>query len=509
MFEEERVTSARVIADASFAIGEIDRRLFGTFVEHIGRCVYGGIYEPDHPDADEHGLRRDVIALTRELGVTLVRYPGGNFLSGYNWEDGVGPVEKRPRRLDLAWFSTEPNSFGTNEFMDWCKATGVEPLFCVNLGTRGPDDARRLVEYTNHPGGTELSDLRHAHGYPEPHNIKLWGLGNEQDGPWQIGEKTAYEYGRIAKETAKLMRWVDPDVQLSASGSSGREMKSFASWEYEVLDQCYEQVDFLSLHQYFTNWDGDHAEFLGAADLMDRYIKEVVAVCDAVGAKHRSSNKIMLSFDEYNVWWKARPGGKLPKLKGWPVGPAFNEEIYNFEDALVLGGAMIALLNNADRVKIACLAQLVNVIAPIMTEPGGKAWRQPIFFPFADVANLARGVTLRQAVTSETFATRTLGEVDYLLSSTTLDVDAKRICVFALNRHMSEPMDLSVELRGLPAALQMVETRTLAGHALDAVNSAAGEPVHPLPHEGAAVDGGRLSATLQPASWNVFVLSYA
>ena len=502
------MTIGHVIADLSFPIGDIDRRLFGTFVEHIGRCVYGGLFEPGHPEADERGFRRDVLALTRELGATVVRYPGGNFLSGYNWEDGVGPVAERPKRLDLAWFSTEPNTFGTNEFIDWCREAEITPLFCVNLGTRGPDDARRLLEYCNHPGGTALSELRKEHGYTAPHDIKLWGLGNEQDGPWQIGEKTAYEYGRIAKETAKLMRWVDPGIELSACGSSGLEMKSFGAWEYEVLDQCYEQVDFLSLHQYFTNYDGDSADFLGAADLMDRYIREVVAICDAVGAKHRSSKKIMLSFDEYNVWWKARPNGKLKKLEGWPVGPAFNEEIYNFEDALVLGGALIALLNNADRVKIACLAQLVNVIAPIMTEPGGKAWRQPIFFPFADVAKLARGVSLRQATTSETFASKSLGDLNYLLSSTTYDAETKRLAVFVLNRHLEDAMDFTLELRGLPATLEVVETRVLAGYALDATNSAATEPVRPTTHPSVTVDGSTISATLQPASWNVIVLEH-
>ena len=503
------MTVARVIVDTSFAVGEIDRRLFGSFVEHMGRCVYTGIFEPGHPDADDKGFRRDVLALTRELGVTLVRYPGGNFLSGYNWEDGIGPVDQRPRRLELAWLATEPNIFGTNEFMDWCRAAEVEPLFCVNLGTRGPDDARRLLEYCNHTGGTELSDLRHRHGYPQPHGIKLWGLGNEQDGPWQIGEKTAYEYGRIAKETAKLMRWVDPGIQLSACGSSGREMPTFAKWEYEVLDQCYEQVDFLSLHQYFTNYDDDRAEFLGAADLMDRYIREIVAVCDAVGAKHRSSKKIMLSFDEYNVWWKARPNGKLKKPVGWPVAPALNEEIYNFEDALVLGGAMIALLNNADRVKIACLAQLVNIIAPIMTEPGGRAWRQTIFHPFADVANFARGETLRQSVESETFSSKSLGELTYLLSSTTHDRDKKRICMFALNRHLSEEMEFSLELRGRPEQFTLAESRVLGGFALAATNSAEAETVRPSAHGAARVDGSTLRARLEPRSWNVFVLSYA
>jgi len=503
------MTKACIVADLSFEIGEIDRRLFGSFVEHIGRCVYGGIFEPGHPDADSQGFRRDVLALTRELGVTLVRYPGGNFLSGYNWEDGVGPVAERPKRLELAWFATEPNSFGTNEFIDWCRAAEIEPLFCVNLGTRGPDDARRLVEYCNHQGGTALSELRKSHGYDAPHGIKLWGLGNEQDGPWQIGEKTATEYGRIAKETAKLMRWVDPEVELSACGSSGREMKTFGAWEYEVLDQCYEQVDYLSLHQYFTNYDGDTAEFLGAADLMDRFIGEVVAICDAVGAKHRSPKRIMLSFDEYNVWWKARPGGKLKKLSGWPEAPAFNEEIYTFEDALVLGGALLALLNNADRVKIACLAQLVNVIAPIMTEPGGRAWRQPIFFPFADVAHLARGAALQQAIESETFASKTLGELPYLFASTTHDAASRRIVVFALNRHLGEGMDLRVELRGVPGRLALEDSRDLAGFDLAATNSAGAETVRPATHDGAMIDGTTITARLAPASWNVFVLSYS
>jgi alpha-L-arabinofuranosidase len=502
------MTTARVIVDLDFAIGEIDPRLFGSFVEHIGRCVYTGIFEPGHPEADEHGFRRDVLELTRELGVTLVRYPGGNFLSGYNWEDGVGPRETRPKRLDLAWFATEPNSFGTNEFVDWCWLAGVVPFFCVNLGTRGPDDARRLLEYCNHAAGTELSELRRRHGYATPHGIELWGLGNEMDGPWQMGGKTAYEYGRLAKETAKLMRWVDPAVELAACGSSGREMPTFGAWEYEVLDQCYEQVDYLSLHQYFTNYDRDDAEFLAAPDLMDRYICEVVAVCDAVGTKHRSAKKIMLAFDEYNVWWKARPTGKLKKLERWPEAPAFNEEIYNFEDALVLGGALLALLNNADRVKIACLAQLVNVIAPIMTEPGGRAWRQTIFFPFADVANLARGVSLRQAVESEAFVSKTLGELSYLLSSMCHDAAARRVCVFALNRHLTEEMDLTVDLRGLPGRLRLTDGRTLAGFDLDAANSAGQEAVRPSAHPAARVERAELRALLQPASWNVFVLDY-
>jgi alpha-N-arabinofuranosidase len=498
---------ARVVVDRDFEVGEIDRRLFGTFVEHIGRCVYGGIYEPGHPSADDQGFRGDVIELTRELGVTVVRYPGGNFLSGYRWEDGVGPLEQRPRQLDLAWFATEPNTFGTNEFIDWCRKVGVEPMFCVNLGTRGPDEARQFIEYCNHPGGTVLSELRKQHGYPEPHGIRLWGLGNEQDGPWQIGEKSAFEYGRIAKETAKLMRWLGPAIELSACGSSNADMKTFGAWEYEVLEQCYDQVDLLSLHQYFAKTGDDSYDFQTAIDAMDRYIEQVVAICDAVGAKRRSGKKIMLSFDEYNVWYKARQTGMLDRPKDWPVGPAFNEEIYNHEDALVLGGAMIALLNHCDRVKVACLAQLVNVIAPIMTETGGAAWRQPIFFPFADASRIGHGRVLRQATHVASFATRSAPAAPYLLSTVVANEDDSRISILALNRHLGEAMNLRLSLRGFEGQWQVMEATELVSDDLMAVNTAAApDRVAPRALGRVSVSGSDLTAELAPASWNVIVL---
>ena len=500
------MVQARIVVDRDFEIGDIDRRIFGTFVEHIGRCVYGGIFEPDHPRADAQGFREDVLELTRELGVTVVRYPGGNFLSGYRWEDGVGPLEQRPRQLDLAWFATEPNTFGTNEFIDWCRKANVEPMFCVNLGTRGPDEARQFIEYCNHPGGTVLSDLRKRHGYSEPHGIKLWGLGNEQDGPWQIGEKSARDYGYIAKETAKLMRWTDPSIQLSACGSSNAEMKTFGAWEYEVLEQCYDQVDLLSLHQYFAK-TGDSYDFQTAIDAMERYIEQVVAICDAVGAKRRSAKKINLSFDEYNVWYKARQTGMLDRPKDWPVGPAFNEEIYNHEDALILGGAMIALLNHCDRVKVACLAQLVNVIAPIMTENGGAAWKQPIFFPFADASRVGHGRVLRQAVDVPSFATKSTAEAPYLLSTVILSDDDSHISVLALNRHLTEPMDLRLSLRGLPGDWRVVEATELVADDLLAVNTAQHpDRVTPQALNRVSVTDGDVLADLAPASWNVIVL---
>lgn len=395
---------ATAMMDRDFAIGHTDPRLFGAFVEHLGRCVYGGIYEPGHPTADAKGFRRDVLALVKELGATIMRYPGGNFVSGYNWEDGVGPVDQRPVRLDLAWFTTEPNTFGTNEFMDWCRAADVEPMFAVNLGTRGGDAARNLVEYCNHPKGTYWSDLRRQHGWEQPHGIKFWCLGNEMDGPWQMEYKTAEHYGAVAKEAAKMMRWIDPTIELAACGSSGRNMQTYGRWEDETLEHTFDHVEFISLHTYLNNYAADTEGFLASPDLMDQFIEEVVAIADGVAARRRSNKRIMLSFDEWNVWYRTRRSRADRVKEGWPVAPPILEEIYSMEDALAFGGACISLLNHADRVKSACLAQLVNVIAPIMTETGGAAWRQTIFWPFAQMSRLGRGKVLRTRVESDTYA---------------------------------------------------------------------------------------------------------
>ncbi len=497
--------SAKLLAERDFVQADIDRRIFGTFVEHLGRCVYGGIYEPGHASADAQGFRTDVIALTKELGATIVRYPGGNFMSGYNWEDGVGPVENRPKKLDLAWFSTEPNTFGTNEFIAWCKAAEVEPMLGVNLGTRGPDEAREYLEYCNHPFGSHFAEMRRSHGYDAPHDVKFWCLGNEMDGPWQICHKTAQEYGRVALETAKVMRWIDPTLILSACGSSHRQMPSYGSWEYEVLDHCYEQVDFISLHTYFANKSDDIEEYFTVIDQMDAFIKEVVAICDAVGAKRRSRKRIMLSFDEWNVWYKAHTIEHMRK-PGWPEAPALLEEVYNMEDALVVGGALITLLNNADRVKCACLAQLVNVIGPIMTETGGPAWRQTIFHPFALAARHATGRVMRTKIETTSYATGMHSEVPHLVACVTDDPATGTTTVMALNRHMTEAMDLSVELRGMGKSRRLVTASELHHPDLKAVNTkAAPNNVEPRELTDVKVEGERIAATLKPGSWTIIV----
>jgi len=503
------------------AIGETDPRLFGAFVEHLGRCVYGGIFEPGHPTADAKGFRRDVLALVQELAPTIMRYPGGNFVSGYDWEDGVGPPASRPRRLDLAWMSTETNQFGTNEFIDWCRLAGIEPMLAVNLGTRGADAARRLVEYCNHPGGTQLSDLRRQHGWEAPHAVKFWCLGNEMDGPWQMEAKTATEYGRVAVEAAKMMKWVDPSLELAACGSSGRNMPTFGDWEDTVLEHTFDHVEYISLHTYINNYARDTAAFLASPDLMDGFIEEVVAIADAVAARRGSSKRIQLSFDEWNVWYRTRRTADARTKPGWPVAPPILEEIYNVEDALVFGGACISLLNHADRVKVGCLAQLVNVIAPIMTETGGPAWRQTIFHPFAHFSKLGRGRVLRARIESPTYAasyfdprgakdlTFALPQVPYLKLAAVHDDRAGTLTLFALNRNLKEAMPLQLRAEGF-AGLSLETALQLHDADLTAVNSRdAPERVKPAPLAGVKVQGDSLAATLQPASWNVVRLRVA
>jgi len=499
-------------------IGQTDRRLFGAFVEHLGRCVYGGMFEPGHPRADKSGFRLDVIELVHELAPTILRYPGGNFVSGYNWEDGVGPVEQRPRRLDLAWMSTETNRFGTNEFIDWCRLAGIEPMLAVNLGTRGADEARSLVEYCNHPAGTALSDLRRKHRWDKPHDVKFWCLGNEMDGPWQMEMKTAAEYGRRAVESAKMMRWIDPTIELAACGSSGRNMPTFGTWEDTVLEHTFEHVEFISLHTYLNNYAGDTAAFLASSDLMDNFIDEVVAIADAVAARRHSKKRIMLSFDEWNVWYRTRRDRQSRVKPNWPVAPHILEEIYTMEDALAFGGACISLLNHADRVKVGCLAQLVNAIAPIMTETGGPAWRQTIFYPFAHFSRFGRGRVLRAQIDSPTFAANyfdprgpqdlyfPLPAAPYLKLAAVHNEQDNMLTLFALNRHLTEEMPLRVSVAGF-RGLALGEALQLRDGDLKAVNT-KGTPdrIKPAPLAGVQAGDSKVQATVAPASWNVIRL---
>jgi alpha-L-arabinofuranosidase len=477
---------AQLTLDPSFSIAPVDRRLFGSFVEHMGRCVYTGIFEPGHPAADDDGLRTDVLELVRELGVTTVRYPGGNFVSGYRWEDGVGPRGDRPRRLDLAWRALESNAFGLNEFMRWSDLAGVEPMMAVNLGTRGIEAAAELVEYCNLPDGTAAADLRRKHGVAQPHDVRLWCLGNEMDGPWQIGSLTADEYGRLAARAGHAMRRVDPSIELVACGSSNSDMPTFAAWEATVLEHAYDQVDYISLHNYYDPEKHDEASFRASAVDLDGFIDSVVATADHVRAKLRRQKRIKLSLDEWNVWYQSR----FTEPEDRPIEelPALIEDDYNGTDAVVVGNLLISMLRHADRLTVACQAQLVNVIAPIRTRAGGEAWRQTIFHPFAQTARLARGTVLRPALTSPDMTTGRFGDVPALDAVATHDEESGALTVFLVNRG-TEPVPLSLDLRAFP-------NHTLRKH----LTLSAGNPELEM----AATAGEIL---LPPVSWHALCLT--
>ncbi len=499
----------RTVIDPALAVGTVDGRLFGSFIEHMGRAIYGGIYEPGHPSADAAGWRRDVLELVRELGVTVVRYPGGNFVSGYDWEDGVGPREARPTRLDMAWRSIEPNAVGTDEFLAWTGLAGAEPMLAVNLGTRGAEAARDLVEYCNAPQGTRLADWRAANGHPEPHGVRLWCLGNEMDGPWQIGHTSAIEYATLAAEAGRAMRLVDPSIELVACGSSGSGMPTFGAWEETVLDVAWEVTDYLSLHAYY-----DPAEYATVGDYLacsldlGRTIEAVAARVDAVAGRKGSDRQIGLSVDEWNVWHLADHRSREDPDGPFRRAPALAEDEQDVADALAVGCLLITLLRHADRVRIACLAQLVNVIPAIRTLDGGPAWRQTTFFPFADVARFGRGTVLRLELDGPTYVASGEGPVQAIEAVAVHDPDAGTASVFAVNR-LERPLALEATLRDL-GDLAVIEHRMLADPDTRAVNTAT-DPgrISTRRATGARLVSGRLSIELAPRSWNVVRLGPA
>ncbi|TFD89373.1 alpha-N-arabinofuranosidase [Cryobacterium lactosi] len=498
------MTSARLVIDPRFPVGNVDRRLFGSFVEHLGRCVYDGIYEPGHPASDENGFRQDVLELVRELGVSMVRYPGGNFVSGYKWEEAIGPKADRPRRLDMAWHSVETNEVGLDEFARWAKLAEVETMYAVNLGTRGIEDALAVLEYANVESGTTLSQQRIDNGTEKPHDIRMWCLGNEMDGPWQLGFSTAEEYGSKAAQVAKAMLQLDSTLQLVVCGSSSAHMPTFGAWEQTVLRKTYADVTHISCHAYYEETDGDTGSFLASAVDMDFFIDSIVATADAIGAELHNAKRIEISFDEWNVWYQSRYQNedRITAAQDWPYAPRLLEDIYSVLDAVVFGNLMISLLKHADRVTSASLAQLVNVIAPIMTEPGGAAWRQTTFFPFATTARLAKGRSLQTIVTSDRYNTQRFGDVDFLDSAATWDAATGEGAIFLVNRHQTETMTLSVDMTGF-GPVQISEALTLSDDDIRAVNDLANQTrVSLKPNESVSMAEGTLLIELPPVSWS-------
>ena len=473
---------ARVYLDTRRTIAPIDRNLFGSFLEHLGRAIYEGIYDPSSKLSDANGFRNDVMEEVRELGVPIVRYPGGNFVSGYNWLDGIGPKQERPRVLDKAWNAINTNQFGTDEFLLWCKMVGTNPLIGLNLGTGTPEQAAALVEYCNVEKGTRWSDLRRKNGTAEPYKVNHWCLGNEMDGPWQIGHMTATQYGLKAADAARQMRYVDPDLKLVACGSSGPFMPTYLEWDREVLEQCYEYVDALSLHRYFGNTeketDKDTAKYLALNLTMDKQIAETVAVCDMVRGHKRSPKKLWLSFDEWNVWYRERSGDAVNGHR--QEAPHLLEEVYNLEDALLVGGLVNTLVRNADRVKLGCLAQLVNVIAPIMTN-GSGLFRQTIYYPYSWALRMAWGDALNVLAEAPEYEVSGMGRVPYLDVVATFSKEKGNASVFILNRDLERAHEVDLVWEDT-APTRVISASVLTGSDLKAVNS-FGSPKTVVPTE--------------------------
>jgi len=491
---------AELMIHKNFVIDEIDPRIYGSFVEHLGRAVYGGIYEPTHPRADEEGFRKDILAFVKEIGVPIVRYPGGNFVSGYRWEDGTGDKSKRPRRMELAWEAIETNEVGIDEFQSWAKKANSEVMMAVNLGTRGIEEAQALVEYCNGDEDTTYSEQRRQNGFEKPFGIKTWCLGNEMDGHWQMGRKTAEEYGKVAAEAAKLMKLTDPSIELVLCGSSNYNMPTFGSWEMTSLDLAYDYVDYISLHQYYHNIRDKYEDFVGRSVHMNAFIKSVAAICDAVRAKKHARKTVNLSFDEWNVWYHSN-GDAYEK---WKTGVARLEDVYNFEDALLVGCMLMTLQNNCDRVKMACMAQLVNVIAPIMTKNGGGAWAQTTYYPYLYASRYGRGETMRSAQKSEAYQTTDGFTVPYLETSVIHDREAKTLTVFAVNRSKAEDMTLSLALDGFETAV-LTEHVELYHDDLKAVNTENAETVAP---KNRALPENDREILLKKHSWNMLRYVY-
>lgn len=417
-------------------IAETDPRLFSSFLEHLGRAIYDGIYEPLHENADQNGFRKDVIDLVKDLNIEYVRYPGGNFVSNYDWKDGIG--ENRPTRLELAWKSVETNEFGINEFMNWSKLTDTKAMAAINLGTGSIKDAAEMIEYLNHPGGTYWSDLRKEHGFEKPHDIKLWCLGNEMDGDWQVGQLSALEYGKKAREASKIMKLVDSSIETVVVGSSNTMQKTFPEWDRVVLEETYENVDYLAIHRYYWN-EGVDQDFIVSHYDFNNFIQTMKSTINYVKAYKRSDKDIFISVDEWNIWYL-----NDVKLKDWEQAPKILEDNYSVLDALTFSGLIITLLNNADIVKIACLAQLVNVIAPIFTEKNGIAFKQTIYYPYYYFSKYGRGKVLNTYNQSNKIKTKYSDETNAIISSVVLN--DKDINIFILNSDLKQSQTVLLDL---------------------------------------------------------------
>jgi alpha-N-arabinofuranosidase len=441
-----QAAQARIKLDPDRVISEVHPHVFGNFVEHLGRCVYGGVYEEKSPLSDADGFRRDVMEATRGLGVTLLRWPGGNFASGYNWKDGIGPRDQRPARRDHAWGAMESNRFGTDDFLTYCERLKVEPYLCINAGLGSVEDARNWVEYTNESANTCWAQQRRKNGRDKPWDVKIWGLGNEIDGPWQLGHKNADDYAKFALEAAKAMRRADGSIKLIASGSSNfGPGADWVGWNRTVLERLKNEIDYISLHTYVGNRTDNFEQFLAFGRDLDDRIEVVKGQIRAVRVGNPDARPIQIAFDEWNVWYRTL----VPGSTEYDIAKTGLEEKYNFEDALGMGVFLNAFFRHADVVKMANLAQLVNVIAPMFTNPQGLYF-QTIYFPIAEYAKQRGFQSLDVRVDSPQYKPDKGRELGYLDVSATYDPKAKQMFVNVLNR--SEKTDITARIENAAGA---------------------------------------------------------
>lgn len=482
----------RIFVNLDFAIGQLDRKVFGGFAEHMRRCIYGGIYEPGSPLADERGLRTDVMAALRRLNMPIIRYPGGNFVSGYRWMDGVGPKYKRPVRTEMAWNTVESNQFGTNEFIEFCRAIGTEPYFVVNCGDGDSREARDWVEYCNSSKDTELADLRRHHGYAEPHNIKYWGIGNEVDGPWQIGFKTPQEYARATTEFGKVMKWVDPSIKLIASGVSNWAAQDFVERGQLLMEQAGHLIDYLGVHWYVENANNDFPTYMTLSELFDDRLSAYEGLVRAVQVERGLKNPVYIAVDEWNVWHRM------------PEGEVAEETIYTLEDALVTAMHFNAFIRHAKSVKMATIAQIVNLLAPIYTKPDGM-FLQTIFYPFELYSRYAGSTALNVHWDGDTFSAGDYIGLRTLDVSATLSDDKRQLSVFVVNRSETEALEAEIQL-AQGSINGTVQVFTVNGANIKVQNSFE-QPGQVITREGQLASSGTstLRATFEPHSVTVLV----
>jgi alpha-N-arabinofuranosidase len=516
--------TAKLTIAKEYIIGKTDDRLFGSFVEHMGSTVYGGIFQPDHPSSDRFGFRRDTLNALRELQLSVIRYPGGNFVSGFNWKDSIGQKNTRPKRLDIAWKALENNQFGLDEFMKWIGLLGCSAIQTINLGTGGMQSAIELLEYCNMDTDTEYAQLRKRNGRIKPYNIKTWCLGNEMDGPWQIAGKTANEYGRLALETGKIMKMMDPTVELIISGSSTSRMDTFPEWDKDILMHCYDIADYISLHHYvdrtcppqeiskksyFRSTEKpvflDTPTYLARTLNVEQQIKDIIATCDYVKAVRRSPKTMYLCFDEWNTLSTNKY--TQPERTPWQIGEPIDYVPHTMEDALVAASIMMAILRHADRVKIACQSLLVNTGGLVFTSRDGGLTRNTLFYPFLHLSLYGRGVILRNNLISPVYNCEEKEGVPSLDSLTILDAENSILNIFAVNR-TSNTIQLLIDARDFGDATEM-EQIIMRNDNLRACN-VIGKPETVFPSKIRQLPLGekKPEVILSPYSWNVVRIKY-